>query len=72
MSERHLILRVENADGVSDAVQSFLNEHDTGHVEEVSAATPIVIESLGDKAFVYVTKVVQCDLHDILRLLEER
>lgn len=72
MSERHLILRVESADGVFDAVRKFLNERDTGYIEEVSASSPIVIESLGDKAYVYVTKVVQCDLHDILRLLGEQ
>lgn len=31
-----------------------------------------VREALGDKACVYVTKIVQCELRDVLRLLEAK
>lgn len=70
--ERHEILRVESFDGDVKAVQSFLNEHDAGYIAEVTPEQPIIVEALGDKACVYVTKIVQCELRDVLRLLEAK
>ncbi|WP_343004557.1 peptide ABC transporter permease [Bifidobacterium longum] len=70
--ERHEILRVESFDGDVKAVQSFLNEHDAGYIAEVTPEQPIIVEALGNKACVYVTKIVQCELRDILRLLEAK
>lgn len=67
--ERHEILRVESFDGDVKAVQSFLNEHDAGYIAEVTPEQPIIVEALGNKACVYVTKIVQCELRDVLRLL---
>ncbi len=32
----------------------------------------IIVEALGNKACVYVTKIVQCELRDVLRLLEAK
>lgn len=58
-------------DGVK-AVQSFLNEHDAGYIAEVTPEQPIIVEALGNKACVYVTKIVQCELRDVLRLLEAK
>lgn len=69
---RHEILRVESFDGDVKAVQSFLNEHDAGYIAEVTPEQPIIVEALGNKACVYVTKIVQCELGDILRLLETK
>lgn len=69
---RHEILRVESFDGDVKAVQSFLNEHDAGYITEVTPEQPIIVEALGNKACVYVTKIVQCELGDILRLLETK
>ena len=69
---RHEILRVESFDGDVKAVQSFLNEHDAGYIAEVTPEQPIIVEALGNKACVYVTKIVQCELGDILRLLEAK
>lgn len=70
--ERHEILRVESFDGDVKAVQSFLNEHDAGYIAEVTPEQPIIVEALGNKACVYVTKIVQCELRDVLRLLEAK
>ena len=70
--ERHEILRVESFDGDVKAVQSFLNEHDAGYIAEVTPEQPIIVEALGNKACVYVTKIVQCELGDVLRLLEAK
>lgn len=70
--ERHEILRVESFDGDVKAVQSFLNEHDAGYIAEVTPEQPIIVEALGNKACVYVTKIVQCELRDGLRLLEAK
>lgn len=69
---RHEILRVESFDGDVKAVQSFLNEHDAGYIAEVTPEQPIIVEALGNKACVYVTKIVQCELRDVLRLLEAK
>ena len=69
---RHEILRVESFDGDVKAVQSFLNEHDAGYIAEVTPEQPIIVEALGNKACVYVTKIVQCELGDVLRLLEAK
>lgn len=70
--ERHEILRVESFDGDVKAVQSFLNEHDAGYIAEVTPEQPIIVEALGNKACVYVTKIVQCELRDVFRLLEAK
>lgn len=72
LQERHEILRVESFDGDVKAVQSFLNEHDAGYIAEVTPEQPIIVEALGNKACVYVTKIVQCELRDVLRLLEAK
>ena len=56
----------------AEAVQSFLNEHDAGYIAEVTPEQPIIVEALGNKACVYVTKIVQCELRDVLRLLEAK
>lgn len=69
---RYEILRVESFDGDVKAVQSFLNEHDAGYIAEVTPEQPIIVEALGNKACVYVTKIVQCELGDVLRLLEAK
>lgn len=69
---RHEILRFESFDGDVKAIQSFLNEHDAGYIAEVTPEQPIIVEALGNKACVYVTKIVQCELGDILRLLETK
>lgn len=69
---RHEILRVESFDGDVKAVQSFLNDHDTGYIAAVTNDRPIIIEALGDKAFIYVTKIAECELRDVLRLLETK
>lgn len=69
---RYEILRIESFDGDVKAVQSFLNEHDAGYIAEVTPEQPIIVEALGNKACVYVTKIVQCELGDVLRLLEAK
>lgn len=69
---RYEILRIESFDGDVKAVQSFLNEHDAGYIAEVTPEQPIIVEALGNKACVYVTKIVQCELRDVLRLLEAK
>lgn len=70
--DRRALLRVESFDGDVKAVQSFLNEHDAGYIAEVTPEQPIIVEALGNKACVYVTKIVQCELRDVLRLLEAK
>lgn len=69
---RHEILRIESFDGDVKAIQSFLNDHDTGYIAAVTNDRPIIIEALGDKAFIYVTKIAECELRDVLRLLEAK
>lgn len=69
---RHEILRIESFDGDVKAIQSFLNDHDTGYIAAVTNDRPIIIEALGDKAFIYVTKIAECELRDVLRLLETK
>lgn len=72
MSNRHEILSITAVDGNTKAIQSFLNDHDTGYIAAVTPDHPIIIEALGDKAFVYVTKIAECELRDVLRLLEAK
>lgn len=66
------LVSVGEGDGDVKAVQSFLNEHDAGYIAEVTPEQPIIVEALGNKACVYVTKIVQCELRDVLRLLEAK
>ena len=53
-------------------MKASLNEHDAGYIAEVTPEQPIIVEALGNKACVYVTKIVQCELRDVLRLLEAK
>ena len=48
------------------------NLQDAGYIAEVTPEQPIIVEALGNKACVYVTKIVQCELGDVLRLLEAK